>query len=357
MVLKPENSQFKRIINFFWAINGLDTINLKLVVLGEGEVGKTSMINVFLGKEIPEQYLPTIGSVTTKKEYVIKENQNEVRIILSIWDTGGQRSFNPLNPLIYTDLDIVLLVFDLSRPKETLQNIKSEYLENANRYSEEILSILVGNKSDLLFVNDEVKNTIKSFLTKNDHLIFTSAKTGENINECFELLIYIYLKKAEILYPGVILNNISKLFLKLIGKNEKQLKDRLVNLTNIDTIFQKVKPKIKTKKKADLEKKDKDLLYYEFLKQELQKNEIQKNEVIDRFLINLSELDKTIKHIKKFQSKSVEESFIDLKDFLITAKKEFEKNLDLISKLNREEFELVQIISKTKEYQLGQKME
>ncbi|MFX0140957.1 MAG: Rab family GTPase [Candidatus Hodarchaeota archaeon] len=327
----------------------MDTINLKLVVLGEGEVGKTSLINAFLGKEIPKQYLPTIGSVTTKKEYVIKENQNEVRIILSIWDVGGQRSFNPLNPVIYTDLDIVLLVFDLSRPKETLKNLKSEFLENANRYSEEILSILVGNKLDLLSVNEEVKKTIKSFLTKNDNLIFISAKTCENITECIELLIYTFLRKAEILYPNVALNNISQLFLKLINKTEKQLKNQLINLANIDNVFQKVKPKPKVKKEADLEKKDKDLVYYEFLMQELNKNDIQKNEVKDRFLINLTKLDKTINHIKKSQSTSVEESFIDLKDFLMTAKKEFEKNLEVISKLNRKEFELVKIITKFRE--------
>jgi len=333
----------------------LDTINLKLVVLGEGEVGKTSIVKSFIGKEIPGQYLPTIGSVTTKKEYVIKENQNEVRIILSIWDAGGQRSFNPLNPVIYADLDIALLVIDLSRLKETLQNIKSEYLENANRYSEEILSILVGNKLDLFSVNNEVNKTIQGFLTKNDHLIFTSAKTGENITECFELLIYTFLRKAEIMYPDVILNNISKLFLKLIGKDEKQLKSRLINLTNIDKVFQKVKPKLEIKKEAEIEKKDKDLVYFEFLKQELQKNEIQKNEVTDRFLINLSELDKTIKHIKKSQSKSVEESVINLKDFLTTAKKDFEKNVDVISKLNREEFELVKIITKFREERSKQK--
>jgi small GTP-binding protein len=327
----------------------LDTLNLKLVVLGEGEVGKTSIINAFLGKEIPKQYLPTIGSVTTKKEYIIKEKRNEIRIILSIWDAGGQRSFNPLNPVIYADLDIVLLVFDLSRPKETLQNLKSEYLEYSNRYSEEFISIIVGNKLDLFSVNDEMNKTIRGYLTRNDHLIFTSAKTGENITECLELMIYTFLRKAEILYPEVVLNNISQLFLKLISKNEKKLKNQLINLANIDKFFQKVKPKRKVKKEVDIEKKDKDLVYYEFLKQELQKNEIQKNEVMDRFLINLSELDKTIKHIKKFQSKSVEESFVDLKEFLMIAKKEFEKNLDLISKLNREEFELVKIITKFRE--------
>ncbi len=334
----------------------MDTINLKLVVLGEGEVGKTSIINAFLGKEIPEQYLPTIGSITSKKEYVIKENENEVRIILSIWDAGGQRSFNPLNPRIYADLDIALLVFDLSRPKITLQNIKSEYLKNVNHYSEEFFSIFIGNKLDLFSVNNEVKTTIRSFLAKNDHLIFVSAKTGENVNECLELLVYTFLRKAEIMYPEEVFTNISKHFLKLIGKNEKQLKSRLMNLINIDTVLQKIKPKPKVKKEAVVEKKDKELKYYEFLKQELQKNEIHKNKVMDRFLINLSELDKTIKHIKKSQSKSVEELIINLKDFLITAKKDFEKNVDLISKLNREEFELVKIITKFKEEHLKQKI-
>ncbi|MFX0105856.1 MAG: Rab family GTPase [Candidatus Hodarchaeota archaeon] len=335
----------------------MDIINLKLVVLGEGEVGKTSLINAFFGKEIPEQYLPTIGSITTNKEYVIKKNQKEVKIILSVWDTGGQRSFNPLNPVIYSDLDIVLLVFDLSKPKETLQNLKSEYLENANRYSEDILSILVGNKLDLFSASEEVKKTIKGFLTKNDYVIFTSAKTGHNITECFDLLIYTLLQKAEILYPNVVFSNISRLFLKLIGKNEEKLKNSLINLANIDKFFQKVKPKLKIKKKSYVEKKDKDLVYYEFLKQELQKNEIQKNEIMDGFLINLSELYKKIKFIKKSKSKSVEESFIDLKEFLIISKKEFEKDLDSISKLNREEFELINIITKFREEHLQQIIE
>ena len=193
-------------------------------------------------------------------------------------------------------------------------------------------------------------------MAKNDHLIFVSAKTGENVNECLELLVYTFLRKAEIMYPEEVFTNISKHFLKLIGKNEKQLKSRLMNLINIDTVLQKIKPKPKVKKEAVVEKKDKELKYYEFLKQELQKNEIHKNKVMDRFLINLSELDKTIKHIKKSQSKSVEELIINLKDFLITAKKDFEKNVDLISKLNREEFELVKIITKFKEEHLKQKI-
>jgi hypothetical protein len=87
------------------------------------------------------------------------------------------------------------------------------------------------------------------------------------------------------------------------------------------------------------------------LRNELEKNETQKNEVMDQFLINITELDKTIKHIQKTHAKSVIDTVDNLKSLFITTKKDFESSIDLISKLNREEFELVKIISKVKEEQ------
>ena len=71
-----------------------DIINLKLIVLGDGEVGKSSIINAFMGEEISERYMPTIGSVTFRKEFTLKE----ISIIINIWDLGGQKAFNPYNP-------------------------------------------------------------------------------------------------------------------------------------------------------------------------------------------------------------------------------------------------------------------
>ncbi|NVM35396.1 MAG: hypothetical protein HWN81_07360, partial [Candidatus Lokiarchaeota archaeon] len=266
-----------------------------------------------------------------------------------IWDFGGQRSFNPFNPTFYANVDIALFVFDLTRPKETLKNIKSEFLENVNRYSEDVLILYVGNKLDLLSSDKQVKTSLKDFLAKKDHAILMSAKTRENVNKCFELVIHTFLRKAEIMYPDVVLSDTAKEFLTLIGTNEKELKELLVNLTNIDTAFQKIKPIPKTKEKDGDKKEDKDLKYYEFLRQELQKNENQKNDVFEQFLINISELEKTIKHIKKTQVKSVQNTVDNLEELLIAAKKDFEKNVEFIRKLNAEEFELIKIISKTKE--------
>ena len=197
----------------------------------------------------------------------------------------------------------------------------------------------------------QIKTNLNNFLAKNDNVVFVSAKTGENINECFELLIYTFLRKAEILYPDIIQNNTATRFLNLINKNENQLKIGLINLKNLDSILKKQKIKPKIKEESVEEKEIKELKYYDFLKQELENNTTQKSDIMDLFLINLSELDKTIEHLKKTHSKSVKDLIDNLKELLIITKKDFEQNVDLIAKLNREEFELVKIISKTKEEQ------
>lgn len=323
------------------------TVNIKISVLGDGEVGKTSIINAFLGEEIQDRYMPTIGTITHRKDYRIKDLEKVINITL--WDAGGQKSFNPFNPTLYSDVDGALLVFDLTKPKETLINLKKEFLENANRYSEEVLILYIGNKLDQLSNDKQVKASLKDNMTKRDNLFLISAKTGEGVKECFELLIYTFLRKAEIMDPDNVPTNTAERFLNLIGMDEKKLKARLVNLTNLETAFQKIKLKTKVKKEIAVEKEYKDLKYFEFLQEQLQKNEIQKNDVFDQFLINISDLDKTIKHLKKSQSKSVKELVDNLKELLITAKIDFEKNVDLIRKLNLEEFELVKIIFKTKE--------
>lgn len=323
------------------------TVNIKISVLGDGEVGKTSIINAFLGEEIQDRYMPTIGTITHRKDYRIKDLEKVINITL--WDAGGQKSFNPFNPTLYSDVDGALLVFDLTKPKETLINLKKEFLENANRYSEEVLILYIGNKLDQLSNDKQVKASLKDNMTKRDNLFLISAKTGEGVKECFELLIYTFLRKAEIMDPDNVPTNTAERFLNLIGMDEKKLKARLVNLTNLETAFQKIKLKTKVKKEIAVEKEDKDLKYFEFLQEQLQKNEIQKNDVFDQFLINISDLDKTIKHLKKSQSKSVKELVDNLKELLIIAKIDFEKNVDLIRKLNLEEFELVKIIFKTKE--------
>ena len=232
-------------------------------------------------------------------------------------------------------------------------NIKQEFLENVQNYSDDFISIIVGNKLDLLIETEKINNVLNRFLSKNDHLILTSAITHQNIDECFELLIHTFLKKAELMDPDKVPSNTSNLFLELIGKDEINLKNTLINISNLDSALKNYKSKSKVDRESIEKKETKELKYFDFLKQELDKNTNQKINILDQFLINLSELDKAIKHLRKGHFKSVEGLIDNMKKLLITSKNDFEQNIDLMEKLNIEEFELVKIISKTKEEQLN----
>ena len=208
----------------------INEINIKLVIFGDASVGKTSTINLFLDKDFPESYIPTIGSNISRREYKLKD----YFIRINIWDIAGQRSFNPLNPVFFTNVDVALLFFDLSKPKETLLELQNTYLKKLTESSEECLTFLVGNKKDLISTEDDLKKISDRFSIKEIPLIFISAKTQDNIQDLFEFSIYHFLKDWEKETELSASQKLSKEFLESIGKSEDQLHDLFVNLKTID---------------------------------------------------------------------------------------------------------------------------
>ncbi len=228
-------------------MKSINEINLKLAVLGEGGVGKTSIVNLFSGKTFPSIYIPTIGSNIARKQY---EFENE-HLRVNIWDIGGQRSFNPLNPSFYANIDAAFLVFDLSNPNESTIELQKVYLNKIKEKSPDCLVIYLGNKSDLIkpesfetLINDLNQNHLNGY-----PLILTSAKTQDNVVEAFELMIYKYLKKLESEGFTAQFKNIITSFLNLIDKKEEDLTRVIINLDSIDssTIHKKITPKIRKK--------------------------------------------------------------------------------------------------------------
>ena len=81
-------------------------INLKLGVYGEGGVGKTSLVNAFLGKDVPTDYSPTINSKISKKEYTLKKTG--VTFKLNIWDVGGNRAIKAYEKIFSGCMTIII---------------------------------------------------------------------------------------------------------------------------------------------------------------------------------------------------------------------------------------------------------
>ncbi len=157
----------------------------KLILGGEGGVGKTSMVHRFVEDSFQTDYKSTIGTSIMKKECEFQELESKVRFV--IWDLAGQAQFKRVRQTYVANAEAGILVYDVTR-KETFESLENWFSE-IKSVSKTISMILVGNKIDLEG-NRVVSTTQGEELAKKLNLSFieTSAKTGENINDAFKML-------------------------------------------------------------------------------------------------------------------------------------------------------------------------
>lgn len=313
-------------------------INIKLTILGQWGVGKTSMVSTFVGKDFPAMYIPTIGSNIARKEYKLRDNH----IRLNIWDIGGQRSFNPLNPVFFSNLDAALLLFDLNNPKETLQEIKDTYLKNLSKHSPECIIYLIGNKSDLVKPEDSeiLLNNIRKYQIQGFPIIFVSAKTQDNITELFTLVVSDFLKKLEESGNEVQFQGISKNFLDSMAKTEDQLNSLIININEIDsnTLHNKITPKIIKKNIKLTEIELVPLEEITDLKKirefDIEKTKIKEN-IFSAFKNNLVVISELISKLKKSPINALIDNIDEMLNDLSNLNKDFELKLDSILELEK----------------------
>jgi small GTP-binding protein len=157
----------------------------KLILGGEGGVGKTSMVHRFVEDSFQTDYKSTIGTSIMKKECDFVGLDSRVRFV--IWDLAGQAQFKRVRQSYLANAEAGILVYDVTR-RETFDNLESWYKE-AKDVTPSISLILVGNKIDLVedrVVTKEEGEEMAKNLTLS--YIETSAKTGENINDAFKML-------------------------------------------------------------------------------------------------------------------------------------------------------------------------
>jgi small GTP-binding protein len=153
----------------------------KVVVIGNAEVGKTSLTVRFVDGYFNPKYLMTIGTNFFVKDIVLGE-----RVLrLQLWDTAGQERFGPIRTMFYRGSRGALLVYDQTN-KASFERL-GFWIEEIRKVCGDIPIILVGNKADLpVKVAPEQGNQFAS--EYNMPFIESSAKTGLNVRAAFERL-------------------------------------------------------------------------------------------------------------------------------------------------------------------------
>ncbi|MFX1378838.1 MAG: Rab family GTPase [Promethearchaeota archaeon] len=154
---------------------------LKIVLLGEANVGKTSLVYRFIEDKFRENYKSTLGVNLLKKDM---ELNSFGFVSAQIWDLGGQESFKSLRKLYLEGANGALLVYDMTSQK-SFEKL-DDWVQSFREARDDAPIILIGNKSDLTNQIKIDENKSAEYANMNNMgLIITSAKTGQNVEEAF----------------------------------------------------------------------------------------------------------------------------------------------------------------------------
>lgn len=162
---------------------------VKLVLLGEAAVGKSSLVLRFVSNDFQENKEPTIGAAFLTQKCTIGDKT----IKYEIWDTAGQERFASLAPMYYRNAQAALVVYDITKPASFIK-ARHWVKELHEQASKDITIALVGNKYDLVEDDGDDEESLRKVsaeegrnLAEEEGLLFfeTSAKTSYNVNEVF----------------------------------------------------------------------------------------------------------------------------------------------------------------------------
>ena len=158
--------------------------NYKIVVIGDINVGKTSILSRFRYGSFEQSYMPTLGIDFFTKNLFYEDKT--IRLIL--WDTAGQERFRSLIPSYLKNADCIIIVYDITN-KDSFNSLTNWLSDAKNNTIEGTIFVICGNKIDLkekrVVTNEEIDEYIKK-----ENLLYVecSAQNGEGIKELFNLI-------------------------------------------------------------------------------------------------------------------------------------------------------------------------
>lgn len=169
----------------------------KFIIVGDHEVGKTSLIRQYVEKKFLTDYRATIGLNVLAHSFEFQGNS----LNLTLWDVGAQIFFKRFRKIYYSGAEAAFIVYDLTK-RSTFENIAVWYQELTDFIEDrEIPVILVGNKLDLkeqrVVTREEGLELANTLSPEGVSYIETSAKNGENVGDAFKLIAYHYLLRTK----------------------------------------------------------------------------------------------------------------------------------------------------------------
>lgn len=158
--------------------------SLKIIIVGEPAVGKTSLVKKFISGQFVKDYRSSIGTNIFLKKINLK---NIGKTTIQLWDIAGQERWINMRHSYYIGAKGVIIVGDLTR-RNTFDQIEQFWVPDIKTYCELAPIILFANKNDL--ERKISKKEINDLGRKINaiSIIYTSAKTGENVEKAFKII-------------------------------------------------------------------------------------------------------------------------------------------------------------------------
>ena len=164
---------------------------IKVLCLGDGGVGKTSLIRRFAHNKFEKSYLETLGVDITDKIVPVGEKDKEKNLKMVIWDIAGQDRYKSYRSAFYQGTEALIVVADVTNPV-TFDNLQTWKKEIDQFLGIKLPTIFLANKCDLQdqrkVMNTEVSQVGKLLDLNTNQIFESSALAGLNVNEAFNKL-------------------------------------------------------------------------------------------------------------------------------------------------------------------------
>ena len=172
----------------FGAMAEVRQVKIKVVLIGNPAVGKTSLVRQFVLGQYDDKYISTVGVKVSRKTVVCNDEEgcsNEVQML--VWDVLGQQDFKTLQRTSFQGAQAALVVCDVTR-RDTLDAVEY-WINSLFDITGPVPVVLLGNKSDLEDKKAYWLPEMDEMAAKYGALaLLTSAKTGDNVEKAFELI-------------------------------------------------------------------------------------------------------------------------------------------------------------------------